>query len=50
MVETALDEGVTFFDTADVYGDGESERFLGEILEGRTGRGRPRDEVRLERR
>jgi aryl-alcohol dehydrogenase-like predicted oxidoreductase len=41
VVEAALDEGVTFFDTADVYGDGESERFLGEILEGR------RDEVVL---
>ena len=24
--------GVTFFDTADVYGDGRSERFLGEFL------------------
>jgi aryl-alcohol dehydrogenase-like predicted oxidoreductase len=36
VVETALDAGVTFFDTAEVYGDGgDSERFLGEILEGR---------------
>jgi aryl-alcohol dehydrogenase-like predicted oxidoreductase len=35
VVEAALAEGITFLDTADVYGDGESERFLGEILEGR---------------
>jgi len=41
VVEAALAEGITFLDTADVYGDGESERFLGEILEGR------RDEVVL---
>ena len=41
VVEAALAEGITFFDTADVYGEGESERFLGEILEGR------RDEVVL---
>ena len=35
VVEAALAEGITFLDTADVYGDGESERLLGEILEGR---------------
>ena len=35
VVEAALDAGVTFFDTAEVYGGGNSERFLGEILEGR---------------
>ena len=35
VVEAALDAGITFFDTADVYGGGGSERFLGEILEGR---------------
>ncbi len=35
MVDAALGEGVNFLDTADVYGDGESERFLGEILDGR---------------
>jgi aryl-alcohol dehydrogenase-like predicted oxidoreductase len=33
VVETALDAGVTFFDTADVYGD--SELLLGEVLSGR---------------
>ena len=41
VVEAALAEGITFLDTADVYGGGDSERFLGEILEGR------RDEVVL---
>jgi len=34
VVEAALDEGVNFFDTADLYGNGGSERFLGEILKG----------------
>jgi aryl-alcohol dehydrogenase-like predicted oxidoreductase len=39
VVEAALDAGITFFDTADVYGSGgESERFLGEILDGRRER------------
>jgi aryl-alcohol dehydrogenase-like predicted oxidoreductase len=27
----ALDQGITFFDTADVYGDGRSERFLARL-------------------
>ncbi|MDB2261887.1 aldo/keto reductase [Halorubrum ezzemoulense] len=31
-VETARDAGIDFFDTADVYGDGRSERILGETL------------------
>jgi aryl-alcohol dehydrogenase-like predicted oxidoreductase len=35
VVDAAIASGVTFFDTADVYGDGDSERFLGEILAGR---------------
>jgi aryl-alcohol dehydrogenase-like predicted oxidoreductase len=35
VVAAALDAGITFFDTADVYGDGDSERFLGEALAGR---------------
>lgn len=34
VVEAALDEGVTFFDTADVYGRGQSEELLGRVLEG----------------
>ena len=29
---TAYESGVTFFDTADVYGDGRSERLVGEFL------------------
>jgi aryl-alcohol dehydrogenase-like predicted oxidoreductase len=31
VLEAAYDAGVTFFDTADVYGDGRSERFCGEL-------------------
>ena len=30
-LETAVDLGITFFDTADVYGDGRSEEFCGEF-------------------
>ena len=30
-LEAAIEEGVTFFDTADVYGDGRSEEFCGEL-------------------
>jgi aryl-alcohol dehydrogenase-like predicted oxidoreductase len=37
VVDAALAEGVTFFDTADIYGGGRSEQFLGQILEGRRG-------------
>ncbi len=32
VLETSLEQGITFYDTADVYGDGRSERFLGEFL------------------
>ncbi|MFK3981645.1 aldo/keto reductase [Micromonospora sp. NPDC050397] len=35
VVDAALDGGVNLIDTADVYGDGESEEQLGEILKGR---------------
>jgi len=35
LVGKALDAGVNFFDTADVYSEGESERFLGKALGGR---------------
>ena len=38
-IQRALDLGITYFDTADVYGCGRSERVLGEALKGR------RDEV-----
>ncbi len=41
VVDAALTAGVTFFDTADTYGRGSSEEFLGEVLEGR------RDQVML---
>jgi len=34
LVRAALDLGVTMFDTADVYGSGESERILGAALTG----------------
>jgi aryl-alcohol dehydrogenase-like predicted oxidoreductase len=39
VVEAALGAGITFFDTAESYGDGQSELFLGRALAGR------RDEV-----
>jgi aryl-alcohol dehydrogenase-like predicted oxidoreductase len=35
VIDAALDAGVTFFDTADVYGDGLSETFIGRALDGR---------------
>ncbi|MEM9296684.1 MAG: aldo/keto reductase, partial [Planctomycetota bacterium] len=34
-IEAALDQGVTFFDTADVYGGGHSEVLLGQAMKGR---------------
>ncbi len=35
VVDAALDAGVTFFDTADIYGGTKSEEFLGRVLQGR---------------
>ena len=35
VVDAALEVGVTFFDTAESYGDGQSEAFLGQALRGR---------------
>jgi aryl-alcohol dehydrogenase-like predicted oxidoreductase len=32
VVDAALEAGITFFDTADVYGGGQSEAFLGQAL------------------
>ncbi len=32
ILKEALDKGVNFFDTADVYGDGRSEKFLGKLI------------------
>jgi aryl-alcohol dehydrogenase-like predicted oxidoreductase len=33
--QAALDAGITLFDTAEVYGEGESESFLGQFIQGR---------------
>jgi aryl-alcohol dehydrogenase-like predicted oxidoreductase len=38
VVDAALEVGVTFFDTAESYGDGRSETFLGEALRGQRDR------------
>jgi aryl-alcohol dehydrogenase-like predicted oxidoreductase len=35
VVDAALEEGINLFETADIYGHGESETQLGEILKGR---------------
>jgi len=35
VVDAALDAGINFFDTADIYGGSKSEAFLGEALKGR---------------
>jgi aryl-alcohol dehydrogenase-like predicted oxidoreductase len=35
LVEHAIDLGITFFDTADVYGEGRSESILGRAVRGR---------------
>ncbi len=32
VLRASLDNGVNFFDTADVYGDGRSEKFVGELI------------------
>lgn len=37
-IDAALDAGVTFFDTADVYGGGHSEELLGQAMKGRRDR------------
>lgn len=34
IIESALSQGITFFDTADVYGGGKSEAYLGKALAG----------------
>jgi aryl-alcohol dehydrogenase-like predicted oxidoreductase len=41
VIDRALDHGITLFDTADIYGGGKSEEFIGEVL------GRRRHEVIL---
>jgi aryl-alcohol dehydrogenase-like predicted oxidoreductase len=37
VLDAALDAGINFLDTAERYGGGDSERFLGEALRGRRG-------------
>src|SRR5438093_13372857 len=37
VIEAALESGITFFDTADRYGKGQSEEFLGRALGSRRG-------------
>ncbi|HLH59441.1 MAG TPA: aldo/keto reductase [Streptosporangiaceae bacterium] len=39
VLQTAVESGVTFLDTADVYGDGRSERIIGRFLAGNAGQG-----------
>lgn len=41
VIHAAIDAGITHFDTAEMYGGGKSEEFLGAALKGR------RDEVRI---
>jgi aryl-alcohol dehydrogenase-like predicted oxidoreductase len=41
VVDAALEAGITFFDTADIYGGGQSEQFLGRAL------GKRRAQVRI---
>lgn len=38
IIDVALERGVTLFDTANVYNDGESERIVGRALKGREAR------------
>ena len=35
VIDAAIEEGITLFDTAETYGDGESEAFIGRAVEGR---------------
>lgn len=35
LIDRAIDLGINFFDTANMYSRGESERILGKALEGR---------------
>ncbi|TCC01744.1 aldo/keto reductase [Kribbella soli] len=37
VLQAAIDGGVTFIDTADVYGDGRSERLVGQVLKSSEG-------------
>jgi aryl-alcohol dehydrogenase-like predicted oxidoreductase len=57
VVDEAIEQGITLFDTADIYSQGASEDFIGRALEGRrdavfvaTKFGKPMDENPSERR
>ena len=39
VLDAAVESGVTFFDTADVYGDGRSEQLIGRYLKDRPDAG-----------
>jgi aryl-alcohol dehydrogenase-like predicted oxidoreductase len=39
ILGAAVDAGVNFLDTADVYGDGRSEELIGRFLKGRSAHG-----------
>jgi aryl-alcohol dehydrogenase-like predicted oxidoreductase len=41
-LHAAADAGVSFFDTADVYGDGRSERLVGRVARDRAAAGDPK--------
>ena len=45
-IHRALDLGITFLDTADMYGPWKNEELVGRAIRGPARRGRPRDEVR----
>ena len=47
IIRAALDAGINFIDTADVYSAGESEEIVGKALAGATRRHRPVDQGRL---
>ncbi len=36
ILNTAIDQGINFIDTADVYGDGESEKAVGRVVQSRS--------------
>jgi aryl-alcohol dehydrogenase-like predicted oxidoreductase len=38
MIDIALEHGVNFIDTADIYGEGESEEIVGAVIKGRRNR------------
>ncbi len=42
----ALDLGIDFFDTADMYGIGDNEKLVGRFLKGKRDKIRPRDQIR----